>query len=225
MATYFSPTHPPIPHSPRGTGQRLYEVSRSRGRRGQFWSALTGGSRRLLDLRTITAGCTTRTEGQADLRAVPIGEILGSESRTGDFDCDFNPICDHNKQRWLSIAAIRQQGKNLPPVALVQVGDIYFVLDGHHRISVARALGQESIEARVVVWQINEWLPVQQPRHVPIHRRLGETAGLAGSVARLGNACRALKQCIVARLSGTATGIPRRETCPDESAILDTVHA
>jgi hypothetical protein len=43
----------------------------------------------------------------------------------------------------------------LPPVVLVQVGDIYFVRDGHHRISVARALGQLNIDARVTVWEVN----------------------------------------------------------------------
>jgi hypothetical protein len=42
----------------------------------------------------------------------------------------------------------------LPPVSLVQVGDEYFVRDGHHRISVAKAFGQETIEARVAVWEV-----------------------------------------------------------------------
>jgi hypothetical protein len=42
----------------------------------------------------------------------------------------------------------------LPPVALIQVGDVYFVRDGHHRISVARALGRNQIEAKVTAWQM-----------------------------------------------------------------------
>jgi hypothetical protein len=44
-------------------------------------------------------------------------------------------------------------------VELVQVGDVYFVLDGHHRISVARALGQQDIEAKVMVWRVTGPLP------------------------------------------------------------------
>jgi hypothetical protein len=71
--------------------------------------------------------------------------IRGSESRSSDFDRDFNPLHDHNRRRWLNVAAARQRGKALPLVKLIQVGDVYFVRDGHHRISVARALGQRSI--------------------------------------------------------------------------------
>jgi hypothetical protein len=90
---------------------------------------------------------------------VPIAQIRGSEGRTGDFDRDFNPIKNHTRQRWLGIAVAREQGKVFPPVSLVQVGDLYFVKDGHHRISVARAFGQEAIEAKVVVWQMEGTLP------------------------------------------------------------------
>jgi hypothetical protein len=54
------------------------------------------------------------------------------------------------------VAQARQQGLSLPPVELTQVGEVYFVRDGHHRISVARALGQTDIEAEVRVWQVAE---------------------------------------------------------------------
>jgi hypothetical protein len=94
---------------------------------------------------------------------VPIRQIRGSEGRSRYFDCDFNPLYDEARGRWLNIARARQQGKNLPPVVLVQVGDIYFVRDGHHRISVARALGQLYIEARVTVWQVIGPLPWDAP--------------------------------------------------------------
>lgn len=64
-------------------------------------------------------------------------------------DCSFYPVRDHNQGRWLGVATARQEEKSLPPVELIQVGDVYFVRDGHHRISVARALGQPVIEAEV----------------------------------------------------------------------------
>jgi hypothetical protein len=85
---------------------------------------------------------------------VSISHIRGSQGRSRDFDCDFNPIQDYTRGRWLNIAVARQQGKSLPPVKLIQVGDIFFVLDGHHRISVAQALGQQDIEAEVTVWRL-----------------------------------------------------------------------
>jgi hypothetical protein len=51
----------------------------------------------------------------------------------------------------LNIAKLRLEGRPLPPVELIQVGDSYFVRDGHHRISVARAFGQTAIDAQVTV--------------------------------------------------------------------------
>jgi hypothetical protein len=103
------------------------------------------------------------------LHTVAISNICGSENRVVDFDCDFNPLQDHTRDRWLGIAAALQRGRCLPPVALIQVGDRYFVRDGHHRISVARALGQKAIEATVEIWQVEEQLPWEQPSQAQRH--------------------------------------------------------
>lgn len=141
---------------PRNTTDMLYARARERGQRGQIWSALTGRTHCLLDLDKALKGSdvSPAAHSKPQVRMVPLGQIRGSESRCGDFDCDFNPLQDHNQGRWLSIAAARQRGRYLPPVVLVQVGDVYFVRDGHHRISVARALGQQVIEAKVLVWEV-----------------------------------------------------------------------
>ena len=74
-----------------------------------------------------------------------------------------------------------QRGRCLPPVALIQVGDHYFVRDGHHRISVARALGQLAIEATVEVWQVDRPLPWEQLPQALSRKRSGghEEKGLA----------------------------------------------
>jgi hypothetical protein len=95
---------------------------------------------------------TSRT--YAGIETVPIRRIQGSQGRSQDFDPDFNPLQDRTQVRWLSVARARQGGKSLPPVKLVQVKDLYFVQDGHHRISVARALGQQDIDAEVSVWGV-----------------------------------------------------------------------
>jgi hypothetical protein len=140
---------------------------------GQVWSLLTRRSRGLLSLTELNATCTVESSSHAGLRTVPIEHIRGSEGRSHDFDRDFNPLQDHTKMRWLGIAAARQEGKSLPPVLLVQVGDAYFVLDGHHRISVARARGQCDIEAEVTVWQVAGPLPWETPAPTAATRAKG----------------------------------------------------
>ena len=62
----------------------------------------------------------------------------------------FRPLVNHTRDRWVSIAIARHQGINLPPVELIQVGEEYFVRDGHHRVSVAKTFGQATIEAQVL---------------------------------------------------------------------------
>ena len=132
----------------------LYSHARDQGLRGQGWSMLFRRSRHLLSLDEIEATHTVHVHHHASIRTVPIDRICGSSGRCADFDRDFNPLQDHNKERWLHIATLRRRGKALPPVELIQIEDAYFVQDGHHRISVARALGQRDIEAKVVIWQV-----------------------------------------------------------------------
>jgi hypothetical protein len=111
-----------------------------------------------------------------------MNQIRGSEGRSRYFDRDFNPLYDRARGRWLNIARARQQGKDLPLVVLVQVGDIYFVKDGHHRISVARALGQKAIDARVTVWQVSGPLPWEMPAQASSPGLTGQLLGIGRAV-------------------------------------------
>ena len=124
-----------------------------------LWSTLTGRTRHLLDLASVEATCTVHDRRHTGLQMVPIDRIRGSEGRSNEFDRDFCPLWDYTRERWLNIAVLRQQGKALPPVELVQIEEVYFCIDGHHRISVARALGEREIEAQVTVWQVAGGLP------------------------------------------------------------------
>jgi hypothetical protein len=142
--------------------EALYSQALHQGRRGQLWSGLAGRSRGLLSLEKAGAAHAAQAPADKETRTVPICRIRGSESRGTDFDRDFNPLQTHTRERWLGIAAARQRGRNLPPVALIQVGDVYFVRDGHHRISVARALGYATVEATVEVWQVDGPLPWEE---------------------------------------------------------------
>jgi hypothetical protein len=85
---------------------------------------------------------------------VLIRQIRGSEAQHEEFDDTFHPLDPHTRGRWLSIANAWLKGVALPPVNLIRLGDVYFVRDGHHHISVARAFGQQEIDAIVTVWDI-----------------------------------------------------------------------
>lgn len=87
------------------------------------------------------------------LRAVPLTAIRGTFDRGADFDADFHPTQKFTRLRWRKIANAMLNGEDLPPVELIQVGDIYYVRDGHHRISVARALRRQFIDAIVTEWE------------------------------------------------------------------------
>ena len=121
-------------------------------------SVLFGHARRLLSLGAIPPG-QIRGRHYGGIKCVSLNQICGSMNRTGDFDHHFHPLDDRLRDRWVSVAMAHSQDVPLPPVSLVQVGGCYFVEDGHHRISVARALGQTAIEAEVTVWDMHGPLP------------------------------------------------------------------
>lgn len=132
----------------------LFNATLARGQWGLIWAKLTRRSRALLSLDDFLQGCTVQVGSSAEKRMVTIAQIDGSENRFADFDRNFNPLQDRTRDRWLGIARSRQQGRYLPPVTLIQVGNHYFVRDGHHRISVARAFRDTVIHASVIVWNV-----------------------------------------------------------------------
>jgi hypothetical protein len=83
------------------------------------------------------------------VRTVRVDEIVGSLNRYHQFDRAFLPVEDRIASRWQSVDRAFYQEISLPPVLLYKVGQVYFVVDGHHRVSVAREQGQEFIEADV----------------------------------------------------------------------------
>jgi hypothetical protein len=106
-------------------------------------------SNRLLsfdDLRRKLAANNRRPRGT---RVVEVDEIVGSVGRWGDFDRSFLPARASVGQRWKRIDRAFQRGEDLPPVELYEIGDAYFVADGHHRVSVARYHDVPTVEAAV----------------------------------------------------------------------------
>ena len=100
--------------------------------------------------------------GQHDLglQVVPLDAIVGSVDRAVDFDRGLRPTSARLRSRWERIAAAQRRGEAFPPVSLYKIGDLYFVRDGHHRVSVAKSLGRDDIDAYVV--EVETRLPLTE---------------------------------------------------------------
>lgn len=88
-------------------------------------------------------GCCRRFE------IVEVERISGSVGRCLDFDRGFLPVCSCMGDRWRGVDRALREGKSLPPVELYKLGGEYFVLDGNHRVSVARQRGVAAVDAMV----------------------------------------------------------------------------
>lgn len=129
----------------------LEDFRQARRRAGlqQVLSRLTGKSAELLayeDVRKKLRGTNTVPRG---LQEIPVDAIVGSVGRYQDFTRTFLPRQQSDEQRWARVKAIATTS-GLPPIEVYQVGDAYFVIDGHHRVSVARQLGTPTIPAYVI---------------------------------------------------------------------------
>jgi hypothetical protein len=122
--------------------------------RQAFWRKvrrwLGRGCNDLLSFGEIFQHLKKQPQSQLGIQTVPLAQIVGSTGRYHDFDLAFYPLHRSSDKRWVNVARSRYQGVEMPPVLLYKVGQAYFVEDGNHRISVARANGEKVIEARVI---------------------------------------------------------------------------
>ena len=98
------------------------------------------------DLRSIPGALGRIYRG---MRTVPVAQIGGSVGRCYEFNRDFVPARASVEERWKRIDRAFHRGEVLPPVSLYKVGGFYFVLDGHHCVSVACYHGVKWIDAYV----------------------------------------------------------------------------
>ncbi len=133
--------------------EKMAEMDFENARRKAFWrrvfSWIIGERNDLLPFDEVREKLPFRGQHYIGLRQVPIDQIVGSSGRYRDFDRAFLPVQTRTRGRWLSIDKAHYQDIILPPVELYKMGEIYFVKDGNHRVSVARERGQEFIDAFV----------------------------------------------------------------------------
>jgi hypothetical protein len=103
---------------------------------------------RLLPLAEAVRRLQPSHERHVGVRAIPLAEVVGTDSRGGDFDRDFLPLRDDLAARWRRVEQA-YPGGDFPPIVVRRVGGVYFVVDGHHRVAIARQLGMETIDAEV----------------------------------------------------------------------------
>jgi hypothetical protein len=106
-------------------------------------------SNRLLSFDEATEALAPWRQAYLGRLIVSVERIVGSEGRYADFDDEFLPLQGSSEQKWRSVYAALRRGEEPPPVSLLKVGDAYFVRDGNHRVSVARWLGVEALDAEV----------------------------------------------------------------------------
>jgi hypothetical protein len=104
----------------------------------------------ILPFEEVVAALGRRSEHDIGLQTIALDSIVGTVARRrSEFDRDFRPASAGVRGRWEGIATARRRGKDMPPIDVYRVGELHFVEDGHHRVSVARALGDTHIEAQV----------------------------------------------------------------------------
>jgi len=133
----------------------IQDFDSARGR--AFWrslrSILTGRVPRLRSMQPMLKAAGMEARAAGGVREIPIDKIVGSvapDAKTGDFDPHFLPINRRIRERWTRIYQAMVEGDELPPIDVYKVDDSYYVIDGHHRVSVARNLGRPTINALVI---------------------------------------------------------------------------
>jgi hypothetical protein len=103
----------------------------------------------VLPFEEVVAALGQTGQTELGLQVIRLDSIVGSVGRTRDFDRSFRPTSGRSRKRWERIASAQRRGESMPPIDVFRIGDMHFVKDGHHRVSVARALGHEDIDAYV----------------------------------------------------------------------------
>jgi hypothetical protein len=104
---------------------------------------------RILPLDEVVRALGNRGERRLGLQTIRLETIVGTVDSRRDFDRRFRPTSSRVRSRWEQVALAQRRGQPMPPIEVYRVGGLHFVNDGHHRVSIAAATGQEMIDAYV----------------------------------------------------------------------------
>jgi hypothetical protein len=143
---------------PADTGFPVADVENDfqRARRRQVLARLAHRLRRepddvslILPFDEVVAALGRRGERRLGLQTLPLDTIVGTVDSTRDFDRRFRPTSGRIRERWERLALAQRRGEPIPPIDVYRIGDMHFVIDGHHRVSIAIATGAKTIEGYV----------------------------------------------------------------------------
>jgi hypothetical protein len=127
-----------------------------RARRRQVLARLAHRLRRepddvnlILPFDEVVAALGRRGERPLGLQTIQLSTVVGTVDSTRDFDRRFRPTSARVRERWERLALAQRRGEAIPPIEVYRVGDMHFVQDGHHRVSIAMATGATTIDAYV----------------------------------------------------------------------------
>ena len=127
----------------------------SRARRQRALARLSARLRRaddvdhILPFEEVVQALGRVGERRLGLQVIPLDSIVGTVDRSREFDRGFRPTSPRVRERWQRINLAQRKGEAMPPIEVYRIGELHFVKDGHHRVSVAHALGHRDIEAYV----------------------------------------------------------------------------
>lgn len=126
-----------------------FDVARRRALMGDLLRLVRGKPVDLLSFDTVREDLGLRHLVDRGVVEVSLEQIVGTIDRDREFNRIFLPRAESLRKRWQAVKALTESSRGFPPVELYKVGEVYFVVDGHHRVSVLRSMGAPAIEARV----------------------------------------------------------------------------
>ena len=132
------------------TAMEDFSKAKTKAQFQSLFSALHWKNNDLLSLYEVTSIIKPKSETYLGMRTIPVNKIIGSEGRYHDFSSAFYPKREQLRTRWVSVDNAIINDIVLPPISVYSLGGYYFVRDGNHRVSVAKAQGMEFIDAEVV---------------------------------------------------------------------------
>ena len=147
-----APQCPLTPGSPAPTSRTTSSVPGA----ARYWPGCPQRLRRepddvnlILPFDEVVAALGMTGERKLGLQVIKLDTVVGTVDSTRDFDRRFRPTSSRVRERWERLALAQRRGESIPPIDVYRVGELHFVVDGHHRVSIALAMGQKTIDAYV----------------------------------------------------------------------------